>query len=340
MDALLEKIKAIDKKVWIGVGIGVSVVVILIIMLVIGIKGNNNPNDMENETGSELVKGTEVYAGTEDVYGTEIFGTEMETEIGTEIETEMNQTDSKDSNSQPVVTTPSTEEGQLSTTTKEDGEEILGSGTLDEPYMEILDADTMALVTVEIPVGETRYYSIQRVGGLYLSIEDKDAYVVESNGTERVAKNGEVYFKLEDAMSSDFVTIQIGNSGSVAKKFTLQFSMERGTWNNPQKINNLNSRTTELTAGNEVGYYYIYSASQTGKIRFYKSGANSEVSVTNNRTYANRTFEADVMVDESGNEYIEIEVNAGDVLRILVCALPNSQGKYPATTVVWEGKYQ
>ena len=40
MENLIEKLKGLDKKVWIGIGIGAAALIILIVALVVGLGGN------------------------------------------------------------------------------------------------------------------------------------------------------------------------------------------------------------------------------------------------------------------------------------------------------------
>lgn len=233
--------------------------------------------------------------------------------------------------------------GQLDTTTKADGTEILGVGTADNPCLETPNLSTMSLTTISIPAGKTVYYGIYRVGNMILTINDSSAYVIESNGTRHNASGGKVSFTVEDAMASECVYFQIGNSSGSAKTFTIKFTNPTGSQMNPTVINTLGSNVTiSLAEGNTVGHYYKYIAEKTGTIRFYMSATSSSAMyVTNNANSAQRTFEADedVKTDEQGNKYIELEVTQGNEIIIQVGAKPNNRGKYAATTITWSGKY-
>lgn len=233
---------------------------------------------------------------------------------------------------------------QLEVTEKEDGTEILGVGTKDNPYLETPDLDSMTLKTVKIPAGKTYYYGIYRVGNMILTINDSDAYVIESDGTKHTAKNGKVSFTVEDALASDCVMFQIGNSGSSAQSFTIKFTNQTGSYANPTVIKKMGSQNeVSLDAGNNIGHYYSYKAEKTGTIHFYivKATADSVLNVTNNSNSAMRSTNADedVLTDANGNEYIELEVTKGDEIIINVGALPNRRGVYPASDITWYGKY-
>lgn len=232
---------------------------------------------------------------------------------------------------------------QQPTTTKQDGTEILGAGSKDQPYLETPNLSNMTLTTVSIPAGKALYYGIYRVGNMILTINDASAYVIESDGTRHNASGGKVTFTVESAMASDYVLFQIGNTSSSAKSFTIKFTNQTGSYMNPTIINTIGSDVKiSLAEGNEVGHYYKYIAEKTGTIRFYMTATtDSAMYVTNNANSAQRTFEADedVKTDDQGRQYIELEVTQGNEIIIQVGAKPNNRGKYTATTITWSGKF-
>lgn len=229
---------------------------------------------------------------------------------------------------------------QQPTTTNPSGQEILGAGSKDQPYLETPNLDNMTLTTVSIPAGKTLYYGIYRVGNMILTINDANAYVIESNGTRHNASGGKVSFTVEDALASDYVLFQIGNNSGSAKSFTIKFSNPTGSYQNPTTAKMSSNITVNLSAGDSDGHWYKYIAERTGKIRFYllTSPDSNGLIVTNNRNSAQRTTEADAQVDSQGT-YIEIDVQQGDEILINVAAKPNNRGKYPAATITWCGKY-
>ncbi len=356
MENFIEKLKGVDKKVWIGVGIGAAVVIILIVALIIGL-GNNKSTGGKGDSQNGTQYGTETEGGVTEVFGTEdvteVLGTET-TETIEATETTETETGTKTDKSEPesqtqgvggtTVTQNPDVNGveQKPTTTTQDGQEILGLGSKDQPYDVIPNLDTMSVTTVSVPAGKTLYYNIQRVGGMWLSINDADAYVIEADGTKHTASGGKVEFAVERAMASEYVSFQIGNSGSTAKTFTIKFSNIKGTYQNPEKITNVGQYSTHLEAGNEVGYYYKYTAEKKSTIRFYIVSESTKcgITVTNNRNSAQRNFQGDVMEDEKGS-YIEIEsefVEKGDEIMIIICA-EKYRGKIPAADVTWEIVY-
>ena len=342
MKEFLEKIKGLDKKKKIALGSALAVVLILLFFVIFVL--NNSDEDKSNQGDTEInsQNGTEEYIGTE-ILGTEVLGTEM---MGTEmLETEMLETEMNGEEVGQDTESVGDNEigtGQLpSDTTNPSGETILGSGGSVTPYIETLGSN-LTVQTVEIPAGQEVYYDIYRVGGMWFTINDADAYVITSSGKKYEAKNGKVSFKVENAMANEYVSFQIGNKGTESKSFTIKFSNVTGSRQNPTVLDSLGA-TTDLPYGSDVGVFYKFVASKAGNIRFYIDSAtnNAEISVTNNRNSMNRTFSADVKIDEQGKNYILLEdVKIGDVLMINVCALPDATWSYPATTVVWHAEYQ
>ncbi len=225
--------------------------------------------------------------------------------------------------------------------TNPEGEEILGEGSADTPYMEIPDGETMTITTVAIPAGGVLYYDIYRVGGMILTIEDENAYV-EYNGSRYDAQNGVVSIQLENALASDSVSFAFGNNGSSEASFIVSFANATGSYQNPTIIETMGEdNQVSLEEGNDTGHYYKYYAEQTGTLRFYLTASvDSLIVVTNNRNSAQRSTDGDdLLTDENGESYIEIDVEQGDELVITVGAKPNKRGKYPATDITWKGNY-
>lgn len=214
----------------------------------------------------------------------------------------------------------------------------IGEGSESLPYMEIPTSD-MTVTTVDIAGGKSVFYGIYRVGGMYLTINDADAYVVYE-GTRYDAKNGKVTFNISNALASEAIIFEIGNNGSSEKSFLISFTNPTGSYANPTVLDSIEDETTvSLEAGNSIGHYYKYIAEKDGTIRFYMTASTDSVLLaTNNRNSAQRTTEGDLLTDENGKEYIELEVQKGDEIIINVGAKPK-RNKYPAADITWSGKY-
>lgn len=229
---------------------------------------------------------------------------------------------------------------QLSTDTNPAGDEILGEGSESQPYLEIPD-ENMTVTTVAIPAGGALYYDIYRVGGMILVINDANAYV-EYNGNRYDAVDGVVEIWLENALASEAISFSFGNNGSSDSSLYVEFLNPTGSYMNPTIVETMGEDIQiSLEEGNDIGYYYKYYAEQTGTIRFYLTASvDSLIVVTNNRNSAQRNNDTDdLLTDENGESYIEIDVEEGDELIITVGAKPNKRGKFPATDITWIGKY-
>ena len=336
----MEKLKKLDKKVIIGIVAAVLAVVIAVVAVVIATSNKPANTDPDNTNSNEYVANAndddsststseDASSSEEDSSSEDASSSEEDAQNGEEDKT--NGSDKGDG----------TTAVQKPTATNPDGDEILGAGSKDQPYLETPGSD-FAVTTAKVPAGKALYYDIYRVGGMYLTINDADAYVI-CNGTKYTAKNGKVSFKVPNALASDAVSFQIGNNGLSAKSFTIKFANLKGSYANPEKISKLTGDFEKsLAAGVETGYYYEYKAEKTGTIRFYivKESKDSILVVTNNRNSAQRTTEADVLTDDQGKEYIELEVQKGDEIIINIGAMPNKRGKYPATDITWRGEYE
>ncbi|MBQ9848420.1 MAG: hypothetical protein IJO64_05120 [Clostridia bacterium] len=244
---------------------------------------------------------------------------------------------SVDESSEPET---SVDESSEPDTSVEPEDDIVGAGTESDPYL-VFPSEDMTVETVGIASNSSVFYSIYRVGGMILTVENKNAFVVYG-GKKYTPESGKIVIKLENALASDSVPFEIGNSGSKEETLLLAFSNQKGSYANPVTVKNVSEESKiSLEAGNEVGYYYKHVTEKSGTIRFYMTAtADSVLIVTNNRNSAQRTTESDSATDENGNEYVELEVEKGDELIINVGAKPNKRGKYPAAEITWRGEYK
>lgn len=356
---MLEKLKSLDKKVWIIGGVAVVAVIAIVVGLIIGIGGSapdndndptggtttstsgsttdkdGNPTTTDKESTSTDKDGdktsTSVSGGS--TTGSSTTGSSASGSAGTTKPTGGNTTGSSNNSS-----TPTTKPTDPPVTTDPDGQEIMGSGTKSDPYLRFPNED-MTVNTLNVPAGGSVYYNIYRVGGKILTIHNANAYVVHG-GVRYNAVGGTVTVIVEDALASDAVEFEIGNTGSSAASFKLNFADEMGSYQNPQVASSFGAPyTVFLEEGTESGYYFKHIAQKSGTIRFYLTADQDAVLLaTNNTTSAQRTTADDGQTDAQG-EYIEMEVSAGDEIIINVGAVPNRRGKYPAVNITWSGEY-
>ena len=345
MKALLEKLKSLDKRLLIVAGVAIVLIIAIIVAICIVVgniddkaKDDNKTDDttivQDDTTKEDTTAEDTTEADTTEADTTEAETTEAET---TEAETTAPDTTAPVVNQNPV-TTPVTD----APVTNPSGEEILGQGSKDNPYLEIptVGTNSMSVTTVAVPAGKSLFYSIQRIGGMYVTINSPAAYVV-CNGVRYNAQNGVVAFVAPAALASDFITLEIGNTGGAAASFTLVFTNLTGTQSNPLLLTSMGAPVAlTLPAGDDDGYFYKYYAEKAGTIRFYVTQKNADyiMMITNNRNSAQRTSEADLAEDANG-AYIEMQVNAGDELIINVGAKPDRRNNRPALNMTWVGKF-
>ncbi len=235
-------------------------------------------------------------------------------------------------------------------TVNPDGDEIYGEGSSDTPYEDTPDADNQTVTTVSIPAGKSVFYNIYRVGGRILTINSSNVYVV-CDETKYTAQNGVLSFKVVDALASDSVSFEIGNTGTAATTFTLKFTDVEGSFENPVKVSKIaNKATTALEEGNETGIYYEYVAEQSGELHIYLSETTDtakdfSLMIQNNKDGSGNTATVQMTNDDdltaADDEIYEIklDVEKGDIIRIHL-AIVKSGRKYPATSVEWYGEYK
>ncbi len=185
-----------------------------------------------------------------------------------------------------------------------------------------------------VPVGGMVYYSVYKVSGTILTIENPDAYVVYNDQVFE-AVDGIISFPVQSDDVTIPVKLVIGNKGAEDTTFTVNFAYPGGTLSNPFSLV-MGDLTTEIAAGNDQGVVYQYTAEQDGTVEMYAidatDGVKYDLTLYNLNSYANRTLEADG-VDKDGKKVVSVDVKAGDVVQVTVAVLPNEDNEYPAATI-------
>lgn len=197
------------------------------------------------------------------------------------------------------------------------------------------------VTTVKIAANGSVTYKIRSVSNKYLTINSSHAYVVYNN-KKYEAKNGVLSFFVEsDKLASDQIVFEIGNKGTSAESFVINFASPIGSMDNKEKISTIGKEiTTSIAEGEEAGYWYQFKATKAGTIKFYLlSGTDiGMLTVTNNRNSAQRNtdIEEEIKSDSTG-KYIELtNVEVGDEIDITLAAKSNGIIKYPAVTIKWK----
>lgn len=198
-----------------------------------------------------------------------------------------------------------------------------GEGTEASP----LEIGGVTEFEITVKPGEKVYCDLYKASGMLLRIEDAAA-LLTYNGNEVAAVDGviETLVKAEDTFSP--VKLVFGSSASEEKTFKVKLSFPVGTLGNPIAME-LGDVNVKVAAGNDQGVYYLYKATQNGKLTLsctrVTSGVNYGFTLYNLNSYRQIT----TGVDGEATDKLTIEVSAGDEVRIIVSTLPDEENVYP-----------
>ena len=205
------------------------------------------------------------------------------------------------------------------------------------------------VVTVEIKAGTVEYYKIGRVSNKVLTINSPNAYVVYE-GVKYTAKNGVLSFEVvSELLASEQIPFQIGNSGSKAESFTIWFIDPVGSKENPEPLtSNSGKFTTTINLGRTSEYFYKYTATNKGKIRFYLLSDEKttllsvgqlllELKDVEVKGYSDVIEETSYLktAKDSTGIFIEFDTNNGDEFKISVAAKENTSSS-GTITIEWK----
>ncbi len=200
-------------------------------------------------------------------------------------------------------------------------------GTQENPLI----FDGVSSFEVTVRPGQEVYCNIYKAFDLYLSLKDKDAYVIYNGKTHRPS-SGTVSMSINCKDSYSPVELVIGNTGTETKTFTVKLANPRGSLNNPYTLK-LEEFTTKSARGNDQGVYYEYKAVEDGVLtvtcRKATDGVDYDYMLYNLSSYAFKTMGEDGGVDENGNRTISIAAKKGQRIRLIVAVLPDSTNSYP-----------
>lgn len=193
--------------------------------------------------------------------------------------------------------------------------------------------------TEEIPADTAVWYNVPGAGEMILTINSADAYVIY-NGTTYSPVDGVVSLQFDPVMGGRMpVAFQIGNSSDEAATFDVLLEYPVGHMMNPEVVTDISELDASLAEGNTSGYYYTWTATQDGTVNFeitgVTEGVEADVMVFNGTTYEYLTLSSDGV-----DGVLSMDVTAGDVLTIQICALPDQNWNYPAADITVSGAYE
>ncbi len=194
------------------------------------------------------------------------------------------------------------------------------------PIMFMYEGDP---VEVTVPAGQALYYSAY-VGGMILTIEDANAYVIY-NGKQYDAENGVVTVAIEQVMGRMPVILQVGNKGTDSAEFALDFNYPEGTMSNPKDIEAGKYEATFEAGATE--YCYEWKAPAAGEVTVAVSSEGGWEYVVDNITtgkYGDKQWsDSDPVVSSQ-----TLKVSKDDVIQIKVLTYdPENPWAAPAGTV-------
>lgn len=187
--------------------------------------------------------------------------------------------------------------------------------------------------TVEVGAGEKKLvYLIRTVNEATFVISDKNAYVVY-NGTTYTPQNGKISIAMKSEGSFEPIVLEIGNSGTSKKTFSVQFLFAEGTRENPIALKT-GDNTINCAAGNNQGTFYSFEAKSAGTLTLQIKSINPATVVLGINISDMMPIPATVELLE-GETSISIELPEGAVAQIIFSAKdPNKDWKIPEAQAV------
>lgn len=190
--------------------------------------------------------------------------------------------------------------------------------------------------TAQIGAGSCVYYHVYGVNGTTVTIEDAGVRAVYKDKLYE-AVDGVLSVDIAEGDAGTPALLGIVNAGESARQFTLKADYKQGSANSPYPLQ-AGEFVTDLAEGNARGVYYRYTAEADGVMTLqYVSGTEGvgcEYLLLNQNTFDCRTLSSDGVTDEAtGITTVSIPVSQGDVLQLIVAALPGEDGTYPAAQI-------
>lgn len=200
---------------------------------------------------------------------------------------------------------------------------------------------TLPYVTDVLLADAEIYYNLFYTGTPILTVSEPDAYVIYNGTTYGVDNSGIVTVQLLSGHPMMPATIVVGNGSGSKTGYTINLVYPEGTMSNPKVLTDISEFTTELAEGNSEGYFYTWTADQTGSLVFEVTGVTEGVAydiiVTNQNTSVQKNIDADGIQAENGNMTVTVPVTQGDELSVIVTALPDADWSYPAAVITVKG---
>jgi len=207
-----------------------------------------------------------------------------------------------------------------------------GDGTKENPF-EKYETE----FEVEVSAGTETYYQIYKVSGMSFEITDADAYVVIDD-KKYEAKDGKVSLVATTADTYTPFVFAVGSISGETKKFNVKFSFIPGTLGAPFTMN-LGDFNVNVSAGNEQGVYYTYTATENGTLTLNCTGVTPDVDYEVSLYNTVASILRNLSSDGDSATSVSVPVNAGDEVQISIGTLPNQDNEYPAADFTFNASF-
>lgn len=185
-----------------------------------------------------------------------------------------------------------------------------------------------------IAPGKVHYLNIHKVSNVWLQVNNPDIYV-EYGSKKYTATGGTVGLMVSAPSTFEPAQLGFGNSGEETQTFTVTLSALPGSYGNPYTLK-IGEFSTNVSAGNNQGVYFAYTAAEDGYFSLQCLGISPSVgygfSVMNLTTSAMRNSEEGTDEAGTGHKVVTMPMNQGEKLRIIISTLPDDSNNYPAAT--------
>ncbi len=188
---------------------------------------------------------------------------------------------------------------------------------------------------VKVPAGGEVYCDVYKVSGMQLKIEDAAAKLTY-DGKDYAPEEGVIALVVTAEDTFTPIRLVIGNTAQEEKTFKVSFAFLPGTMENPLPME-LGDVTVDIEAGNNQGVYYLYKAEKDGVLTL--KGTNAPEGVEYDYSLYNLTSYQYLTFSEGDEDFVAVDVKAGEEVQICISTLPNEENEYPAAQLTFNASF-
>ena len=290
-----------DKKLKIALGAGVAAVVILMTLLLTTCSGEAQPAPTVPAETQQVTVPPETQA------------TQPPTEAPTEPNevptepTEPEATEESTGGSSTPGGSSSGSGGSSDTPKETEPYEAPAAGSQENPYVEVLSADVQEITTVNLKTDESVYYALYGAADAILQMEATDVTLTLGETDYKPDENGTIELPLHG--EADPVVLKLTNSGALTAAYQLHF-VEPGVPVNPKRLTSIDTIAVELAKGNQDGYHYVWTATDTCEVTLMPGKTNYVVYATYDGNTVSNADSADGKLVLNVEKGMKVELKA------------------------------